>query len=177
MTHRKRRSDRAGRESLRSPGRPTVARREEVRTFWASIAAGHTSEAAAIGAGVSPAVGARWFRRAGGMAPSHLSISAKPPTDRYLSFAEREEIAILYSQSGAYARSRAVWDERLRRSRGNCAGMLRPGAAAWNIAPRPHSGMRIDRRVARSTRSWRKTTNCGATFRIGSPAWSRPRKA
>lgn len=106
MTHRKRRSDRAGREALRSPGRPTVARREELRTFWASIATGHTSEAAAIDAGVSPAVGVRWFRRAGGMAPSHLSVSAKPPSDRYLSFAEREEIAILHSQTqGARDRS------------------------------------------------------------------------
>ena len=98
MTHRKRRSDRAGREAFRSPGRPTVARRDGLRTFWASIAAGHTSEAAAIDAGVSPAVGVRWFRRAGGMAPSHLSVSAKPPSDRYLSFAEGEEIAILHSQ-------------------------------------------------------------------------------
>ena len=98
MARWKRRSDRAGRKALRSPGRPPVARRDELLVFWASIAAGRSSEAAAIDAGVSPAVGVRWFRRAGGMAPSHLSRSSKPLSGRYLSFAEREEIAILHSQ-------------------------------------------------------------------------------
>ena len=48
MAHRKRRSDRAGRKALRSPGRPPVARRDELLVFWASIAAGRTSEAAAV---------------------------------------------------------------------------------------------------------------------------------
>lgn len=32
------------------------------------------------------------------MAPSHLSKNSKPPSGRYLSFAEREEIAILHAQ-------------------------------------------------------------------------------
>jgi transposase-like protein len=98
MAHWKRRSDRAGRKALRSPGRPPAARRDELLVFWASIAAGRSSEAAAIDAGVSPAVGVRWFRRAGGMAPAHLSRSSKRLSGRYLSFAEREEIAILHSQ-------------------------------------------------------------------------------
>src|SRR4051794_20937612 len=40
MGTRKRRSDRAGRGILRSPGRPGVARREDRRRFWAAIAAG-----------------------------------------------------------------------------------------------------------------------------------------
>jgi hypothetical protein len=57
---------------LRSPGRPPVARRENYQRVWASIAAGRSSEDAAIDAGVSPAVGGRWFRRAGGMPPSHF---------------------------------------------------------------------------------------------------------
>lgn len=47
---------------------------------------------------LSPAVGVRWFRRAGGIAPSHLSINSKSLSGRYLSLAEREEIAILHSQ-------------------------------------------------------------------------------
>ena len=94
MAVRKRRSDRSGRGALPSPGRPSVARREHHRQFWAAIAAGRSSEDAAVGAGVSPAVGARWFRRAGGMPPSHLAPSAKPLSGRSLSFAEREEIAI-----------------------------------------------------------------------------------
>jgi IS30 family transposase len=45
--------------------------------------------------GVSQPVGTRWFREAGGMAPSHLARSAKPFSGRYLSLAEREEIALL----------------------------------------------------------------------------------
>src|SRR3954469_19883176 len=98
MVVRKRRSDRSGRGALPSPGRPTVARREDRQRFWVLIAAGCSSEDAAVGAGVSPAVGARWFRRAGGMPPSHLSPSSKPLLGRYLTYAEREEIAILRAQ-------------------------------------------------------------------------------
>lgn len=49
-------------------------------------------------AGVSPAVGSRWFREAGGMPPSHLAPSSKAPSGRYLSFAEREELAIFRAQ-------------------------------------------------------------------------------
>src|SRR5829696_7008877 len=70
MDTRKRRSDRAERGVLRSPGRPGVARREDRRRFWAAIAAGLASEDAACRAGVSPAVGTRWFREAGGHATS-----------------------------------------------------------------------------------------------------------
>src|SRR3712207_4807112 len=98
MAVRKRRSDRSGRGALPWPGRPSVARREDHRQFWAAIAAGRSSEDAAVGAGVSPAVGARWFRRAGGMPPSHLAPSSKPLSGRSLSFAEREEIAIWRAQ-------------------------------------------------------------------------------
>src|SRR5689334_13543800 len=91
----RRRSDRALRAVLpRSPGRPGVAQRENRRRFWAAIAAGRSSEAAAIEAGVSPAVGARWFREAGGMSPKSLAPSAKPPSGWSLVFAEREAIAL-----------------------------------------------------------------------------------
>src|SRR5215210_4262034 len=98
MGTRRRRSDRALRVALRSPGRPWAARREDRRRFWAAIAAGRSSEAAAIEVGVSPAVGARWFREAGGMSPKSLAPSAKPLSGRYLVFAEREEIALCRAQ-------------------------------------------------------------------------------
>src|SRR5687767_8428097 len=98
MNTRKRRSDRSGRSALRSPGRPTAARREDRQRFWAAIAAGCSSEDAAVGAGVSPAVGVRWFRQAGGMPPSHLSRSSKPLSGRSLSFTEREELALWRAQ-------------------------------------------------------------------------------
>src|SRR5947199_10766821 len=91
---RRRRSDRAGRGVARSPGRPGVARREDLLRFWTAIAAGRSSEDAAVEVGVSPAVGVRWFREAGGMPPSTLARSSRPPSGRYLSFAEREEGAL-----------------------------------------------------------------------------------
>jgi hypothetical protein len=74
-----------------SPGRPTVAWREDRARFWAAIARGATTEDAAVDAGVSSPVGFRWFRHAGGVNP------CLPPTvsGRYLSFAEREDIALL----------------------------------------------------------------------------------
>jgi IS30 family transposase len=98
MGTRRRRSDRSGRGVLRSPGRPGVARREDRRQFWTAIAAGQPSEDAALCAGVSPAVGSRWFREAGGMPPAALAPAAKPPSGRYLSFADREEIALWRAQ-------------------------------------------------------------------------------
>lgn len=82
------------RGKLWSPGRPAVGRREHRVRFWRAIAAGCSSEAAAARVGVSQAVGSRWFREAGGMAP----ISLRPVSGRYLSFAEREEVAILHAQ-------------------------------------------------------------------------------
>jgi IS30 family transposase len=85
---------RAMRGQMWSPGRPSVARREDRQRFWRAIAAGCSSEDAAAAAGVSQAVGSRWFRDGGGMPP----ISLAPLSGRYLSFAEREEIAILHAQ-------------------------------------------------------------------------------
>ena len=94
----RRRSDRALRAKSPSPGRPGLARREDRRRFWALIAAGQSSWDAAIGVGVSEAVGSRWFREAGGMPPSTLARSSKPPSGRCLSFADREEIALWRAQ-------------------------------------------------------------------------------
>src|ERR1700687_197483 len=47
---------------------------------------------------MSQAVGTRLFREAGGMPPAMFGLSAKPLSGRYLSFAEREEIALLRVQ-------------------------------------------------------------------------------
>src|SRR5579862_2649041 len=94
MVIHRRRSDRSGRAKLHSPGRPTAGGAER-RRFWIGIAAGLASEEAAMAAGVSSPVGTRWFRESGGMPPSHFSTSSPPLTGRYLSFADREDIAIL----------------------------------------------------------------------------------
>jgi IS30 family transposase len=110
-----------GRPAMRSPGRPPVARREHRQRFWAEIAGGATSEDAGIRAGVSPAVGTRWFREAGGMPPSDF----KPHSGRYLSFAEREEIAILR----AYGYGIREIAQRLRRAPSTISRELRRNAA------------------------------------------------
>ena len=81
----------AMRGKIYSPGRPPVWQRDQVQRFWVGIAKGLSSENAALSVGVSSPVGSRWFREAGGMRP----VSLAPLSDRYLSFAEREEIAIL----------------------------------------------------------------------------------
>lgn len=94
----KRRSHRSGRAPLLSPGRPPAAGRSELNSFWLGISRGMTSEDAALAAGMSQPVGARLFRKAGGMPPSMFRSSAKPLCGRYLSLAEREEIALLRVQ-------------------------------------------------------------------------------
>lgn len=47
---------------------------------------------------VSWVVGARWFRQAGGMPPTHLAPSAPALSGRYLSFDEREQLALPRAQ-------------------------------------------------------------------------------
>jgi predicted transcriptional regulator len=120
-----RRSDRCGRPPLASPGRPPVAGRDERPRFWAAIAVGMASEDAAIHAGVSPAVGARWFRKAGGMPPTMFGPSAKPLSGRYLSLSEREEIALLRAQG--YSRREVA--RRLGRAASMVSRELRRNAA------------------------------------------------
>ncbi|MGH2908354.1 MAG: IS30 family transposase [Solirubrobacteraceae bacterium] len=77
----------------RSRGRPlAVGRREIRRRFWVAIADGVSTKDAAGVAGVAAPVGVRWFREGGGMPPSVCRGSL---SGRYLSLAEREEIALL----------------------------------------------------------------------------------
>jgi IS30 family transposase len=141
MAVQKRRSDRVARDGLRSPGRPKAVRRDDQRRFWVSIAAGLSSEDAAVGAGVSQAVGTRWFREAGGMPPSTLAPSLKPSSGRYLSFSEREELAILHAQGGGVreiarqmGRSASTISRELRRNAATRSGGLeyRAITAQWH---------------------------------------------
>lgn len=60
-----------GRNPMISPGHPGTRRGIE-REFWKVVATGVTSEDAASAVGVSPAVGARWFRQ--GDAEAHCEI-------------------------------------------------------------------------------------------------------
>ncbi|ODU02850.1 MAG: integrase [Pseudonocardia sp. SCN 73-27] len=76
-----------------SPGRPTVAWRQDRVRFWAGIACGIKTEDAAAAAGVSSPVAFRWFRNAGGVNPA-----LGPVSGRYLSSSEREDIALWRAQ-------------------------------------------------------------------------------
>src|SRR5436305_3000923 len=83
--------DRAAAAGTRFGGHPPAGRREHRVRFWEAIARGASSENAAVEAGVLASIGVRWFRKGGGMPPLALaSVSG-----RYLSFTEREEIAVL----------------------------------------------------------------------------------
>ena len=166
MNTRKRSSDRSGRSPLSSPGRPSVAGRDGRRRFWERIAIGLSSEGAAIGAGVPQAVGTRWFRKAGGMPPAMYGRWAKPLTGRYLSFAEREELAILYAQGGVgCGRLADRWGGQDRRSRGSFDGMPRHAVVAWSIERPLRSGMLSVLPGARSLRSWQPMQHCGPMCR------------
>ena len=119
-TRKKRRvSDRADRPPMRSPGRPPVWLCENLQRFWETIGRGLSSEEAAPVANVSPAVGVRWFRDAGGIS----TVGTAPLSGRYLSFGEREEIGILYAQdcgvreiAGRLERSPSTISRELRRN-------------------------------------------------------------
>ena len=122
---------------MRSPGRPPVGRREHRQRFWDAIAGGLSSEDAGLAAGVSAPVGSRWFREGGGMATSNLA----PLSGRYLSFTEREEIAILHAQNvgiRAIARQRgrspSTVSRELRRNAATRSGGLeyRATTAQWH---------------------------------------------
>jgi transposase, IS30 family len=128
-----------------SPGRPGVNQRRTKQEFWKRIAEGMSSEDAAVACGVSPPVGTRWFRDAGGMPSIGLAL----PLGRYLSFAEREEIAVLKVQRRGVreiarrpGRSPSTISRELRRNAATRGGKLgyRATVAQWKaerVARRP----------------------------------------
>jgi len=141
-------SERTGRAVMRSPGRPPAGRREHRVRFWEAIARGASSVDAAREAGVSEVVGVRWFRDGGGMP----SVAMAPLSGRYLSFAEREEIAILRARgcgvreiARQVGRSPSTISRELRRNAGTRSGRLtyRASTAQWHAdrrARRPKLG-------------------------------------
>jgi IS30 family transposase len=72
-------------------GRPRVLSSVQ-REFWRGIARGLFAEEAARRVGANRSTGSRWFRESGGMSP--ISLVEPPVRGRYLSLAEREEIAV-----------------------------------------------------------------------------------
>jgi len=125
-----------GRPAQRVPGRPGL-RREHRQAFWAAIARGLRTEDAAAEAGISRVVGARWFNQGGGMP----TVSQFPRFRRFLSFVEREDIA-MHRASGCGVREIARLTERspstisreLRRNAATRQGRLayRASSAQWH---------------------------------------------
>jgi IS30 family transposase len=132
-----------GRSPMKSPGAP-AHRREVERAFWRVVATGVTTEAAAEAVGVASAVGCRWFRHRGGM-----PIDVAPAVGRYLSFREREEIAVRRAQGDGVraiarrlGRDPATISRELRRNAATRGGKLdyRASVAQWKadlVAQRP----------------------------------------
>jgi IS30 family transposase len=107
--------------------------------------------------GISQPVGFRWFREAGGMAPSHLSRSSRPPSGRYLSFSEREEMALWRAQAlGVREIAR-----RLGRAPSTVSRELRRNAATrgGNLDYRATTAQWHAERAARRPKAARLTTN------------------
>ena len=138
-----------GRPAMRSPGRPPP-RREVQREFWRGVARGLSSEDAAVACGVSAPVGSRWFRHGGGMPP----LSLVPPSGRYLSFAEREEIALARAAGGGVrdiarqlGRAPSTVSRELRRNAATRGSTLtyRPSVAQWkaDVAARRPKATRL----------------------------------
>jgi IS30 family transposase len=132
------------RSPMRSPGAPSH-RREVEQEFWGEIAKGLLPEEAAHAVGASQAVGGRWFRHGGGMPPLDL----KPLSGRYLSFREREEIALLKARGAGVrqiarelGRDPSTVSRELRRNAATRGGKLdyRASVAQWKaeiVAQRP----------------------------------------
>lgn len=133
-----------GRAPLKSPGAPSL-RRDVERLFWREIARGLSSEDAALAVGASQAAGSRWFGERGGMPTFMLD----PISGRYLSFEEREEIALLKAQgvgvreiARRLGRAPSTISRELRRNAATRGGKLeyRASVAQWKadlMARRP----------------------------------------
>lgn len=166
-------TEHTGRPPMPSPGRPGVNQREGKQSFWRCIAEGMQSEAAALACGVSQPLGTRWFREAGGIP----SITLAPASGRYLSFAERGELALLRAQqygvreiARQMARSPSTISRELRRNAATRGGVLhyRGTVAQWKAeqaAKRPKLGS-----------NWRRTNAYDLTSKTGSAVSSRTPK-
>src|SRR4051794_12801733 len=120
------------------------------RGFWREVRNGLPTVAAARVAGVSEAVGFRWFRQCGGVAP----VSLAEPIGRYLNLAEREEIAVgqaaglsIREIARRLGREASTVSRELRRDGGtNAAGQYRavPAQAAAEARARRPKRRRLE---------------------------------
>src|SRR5437763_9561046 len=164
MPRRNRALDRAAAAGTRWGGHPPAGRREHRVRFWEAIARGASSENAAVEAGVLPSIGVRWFRKAGGMPPLTLA----PVSGRYLSFEEREEIAVLLA-GGCGVREIA---RQLGRASSTVSRELQRNSAIRTGRPEYRASTaqtHADRRARRPKPAKLATRSCVAMCRTGLP--------
>jgi transposase, IS30 family len=115
------------------PRVPLVVRRR----FWGLVTAGVSPEAAGRVVGVTSSIARVWFVEAGGMTPMDLS----EPAGRYLSWSEREEIAVglaagcsLRSIARGLGRDPATVSREVRRNRSSRPGQGYRARLAQHLA-------------------------------------------
>jgi hypothetical protein len=123
---------------------------------------------------VSAAVGTRWFRHAGGVGPN-LSPTV---SGRYLSFAEREDIAYGGLRRSGCVRSLAGWAGRRRRSRGRAwptrhASASNPCTARGNSSATQGTGCAVNLNDGSALFAADAHSVSGKDFRARGLRWSR----
>ena len=165
MPRRNRAWDRAAAAGTRWGGHPPAGRREHRVRFWEAIARGHQARTLRLRRVCCRALVSGGFARVAGCRLSALA----PVSGRYLSFAEREEIAVLLAR-GCGVREIA---RQLGRAPSTISRELQRnaalGPAGLNIGPRPRRRMPSVALDDPSRRSSRSTRSCGAMCRTDSP--------
>ena len=88
-------------------------------------------------------------------------------TGRYLSFTEREEIALLRAQDYSMQEVAEGSGGQRRRSHGNCGAMLPLEAAVWSTARQQRNGTQSDPLAGQRRGSCRSTRHCEPMWRSG----------
>ena len=144
----RRRSDRAGRPAMRSPGRPPGWRREHRQRFWAAIARGATSEAAACRRASRRRLASDGSGRVAGCRRSPRR-RCRDATCR--SPSGRRSLSCELAAAGS-GRSRGGSAARRRRSVASCVVTLRRAVVVLSIGRARRSGTRIGARRPKAAR-------------------------
>ena len=132
-----------------------MAGREDRVKFWAAIAGGIKTEESAREAGVSSPVAFRWFRHAGGVNP------CLPPTvsGRYLSFAEREDVAAVDDprsdkEAARVFKAQGFGVRELVQTGAPAVGTTQPGSHPYRRVHLPASATRVHNATVDDIRSF-----------------------
>jgi hypothetical protein len=144
--------------------------RQARRVFWRSLLDGGDVGAAAGAAGVSKRTAQDWFAEAGGVPDIDLAA----PAGRYLTFEDRERMALLRAEGKNYqeigrelGRPRStVWRELTDPARRASDGRYVPSVAQGTGTGR-HGGPRASSASSSATRGWSPTSSSGWMARCG----------